>query len=74
MNTTDPHNADRRTRLTLLSQEDGERIEHGLTAGEPGSLPTGFVEDPPQYQAGSRRKMPGWAKHLRDLRPLKLVE
>lgn len=62
-------------RLTPLAQEGGERIERGFTA-EPGPLPPGFgiVEPPPPYQPEPRRKMPTWAAHLRDLRPLRLVE
>lgn len=72
--TTDPKSADRRPRLSLLAQEDVARIERGLTAGESGSLLTGLVEDPPPYDPGARKKLPSWAKHLRDLRPLKLAE
>lgn len=73
---TDPAKAERRKRLALLSQEDVQRIEHGLTASEPGPLPTwfGIVEPTPPYHPGPRRKLPAWAKHLRDLRPLKLAE
>lgn len=74
--TTDSENTGRREGLSLLADEDRERIAHGLTACEPGPLPTGFgfVEPPPPYQPGPRRKLPAWAKHLRHLRPLKLVE
>lgn len=71
---TDPANAGRRKRLTLLSQDDGERIERGRTAGEPGPLLAGLVDDPPPYHPGPRRKLPSWAAHLRDLRHLTLVE
>lgn len=44
--------------------------------GELGDFPAsfGFVEPPPPYYPGPRRKLPGWAKHLRHLRPLQLVK
>lgn len=74
MTTTDPETAGRRSHLTLLAPEGVERIERGRTAGEPGSLLTGLVDDPPPYHAGPRRKLPSWATHLRDLRPLQLVQ
>lgn len=55
--------------VALLAQEDDEgRIE------QPGPGFIGFIEPPPAYQPGPRRTLPAWAKHLRDLRPLKLVE
>lgn len=72
MTTTDPENASRLKRVALLSQDDVERIERSLTAGEPGPG-FGFVEPPPPYEPGPRRKLPSWAEHLRDLRPLKLL-
>lgn len=64
---TTTENAERRKRLALLAQEDGARVE------PPRPHFIGFVEPPPPYHA-ARRKLPAWAKHLRDLQPLKLVE
>lgn len=72
MTTTDPENTGRK-RLALLAQQDGERIERGLTAGEPGPG-FGFVEPAPPYEPGPRRTLPTWAKHLSDLRHLTLVK
>lgn len=66
MITTDHEKAERRMHLTPLAQS-GEQIE----GPGPGF---GFIEPPPPYHPGPRRKLPTWAKHLRDLRPLKLVE
>lgn len=48
---------------------ESDTWERGLP---PGCV--GFVEPPPPYQPGPRRRLPAWAKHLRDLRHLKLVE
>ncbi len=75
MTTTAPEKAARRKPLALLTADEVEWIEHGLTASEPALAGGfGFVEPPPPYHPGPRRKLPAWAKHLRDLRPLKLVE
>lgn len=71
MTTTDREKG--RKALELVTPEDVERIERGLTACEPGPG-FGFVEPPPPYQPGPRRKLPSWATHLRHLRPLELVE
>lgn len=55
-------------RLSLRALEDGERIE----PQRPHSI--GFIEPAPPYHPGPRRKLPSWAKHLRDLRLLRLIE
>lgn len=64
MTTTNP---ERRKRLALLTQADRERIE------PQGPHFIGFVEPAPPYCAEPRR-LPAWAKHLRHLRPLQLVQ
>lgn len=71
MTTTDREKG--RKDLELVTPEDVERIERDFTAGEPGPG-FGFVEPPPPYHPGPRRKLPAWAKHLRSLRHLGLVE
>lgn len=66
MTTTDPAKAKHRNRLALHA-EDGELIDQE-------SPPFAIVEPPPPYHPGLRRKLPSWAKHLRDLRGPRLVE
>ncbi|MDP3939606.1 MAG: hypothetical protein Q8R92_15915 [Deltaproteobacteria bacterium] len=61
-------------RLLPRTPPSPPRLDDMLAACKRGPSFIGLVGAAPPYDPGPRKKLPGWAKHLHHLRPLKLVE